>query len=120
MLLYIWLYYSDRDEGSAQDTRTINVVLAPYLKKDKLDEMHDQDRNVIWSKRLDVLNGAHEELPILLRCVNWNKKVEVAEILSLLRNWKIVSTERALELLDYSYPDPSIRKFAISSLNQLE
>lgn len=37
--------------GKSQDSKSINKVLSQYLRSDKLYEMHDQDRNAIWSKR---------------------------------------------------------------------
>ena len=61
-----------------------------------------------------------EELSILLQCVNWNERDEVAEMSSLLKKWPLVSIERSLELLDYAYPDPSVRNFAIRCLCVLE
>ena len=61
-----------------------------------------------------------EELSILLQCVNWNERDEVAEMSSLLKKWPLVSIERSLELLDYAYPDHSVRNFAIRCLCVLE
>lgn len=107
------------NRDSAQDTRTIKEVLAPYLGNDKLYEMHDQERNAIWSKRLDCLNDAPEGLPFLLHCVEWNNRDEVSEICSLLKQWPTLPVERSLELLDYAYPDPTVRSFAIRCLREL-
>lgn len=39
------------NRDSAQDTRSINQIMSPYLNNDKINEMHDQERNAIWSKR---------------------------------------------------------------------
>lgn len=70
--------------------------------------------------RLDVKNEAPEELSLLLHCVNWNERDEVAEIWNLLKHWPTVSVERSLELLDYAYPDPAVRNFAIRCLRLLK
>lgn len=39
------------NRDSAQDIRSINEIMSPYLNNDKIQEMHDQDRNAIWAKR---------------------------------------------------------------------
>lgn len=39
------------NRDSAQDTRSINQIMSPYLNNDKIHEMHDQERNAIWAKR---------------------------------------------------------------------
>ncbi|XP_037945852.1 phosphatidylinositol 4,5-bisphosphate 3-kinase catalytic subunit beta isoform [Teleopsis dalmanni] len=100
-------------------TKTVNEVLSQYLRSDKLYEMHDQDRNAIWSRRLDIKDEAPEELSVLLHCVTWNTRDDVAIMWSLLKQWPTVSVERSLELLDYAYPDPAVRKFAIRCLRML-
>ncbi|XP_055904205.1 phosphatidylinositol 4,5-bisphosphate 3-kinase catalytic subunit beta isoform [Eupeodes corollae] len=108
------------NRSKSQDKKIIQKILASYSRSDKLDEMHDQDRNDIWSNRLDCRNECPEELSILLHCVNWNERNEVAEIWSLLKDWPTVSVERSLELLDYAYPDPAVRNFSIRCLRQLK
>lgn len=39
------------NRDSAQDTRSIHDIMAPYFNNDRINEMHDQERNAIWSKR---------------------------------------------------------------------
>lgn len=39
------------NRDSAQDARSIEEIMLPYLNNDKFHEMHDQDRNLIWAKR---------------------------------------------------------------------
>lgn len=70
--------------------------------------------------RVECRNEAPEELSILLHCVNWNERDEVAEMWNLLKHWPTVSVERSLELLDYAYPDPAVRNFAIRCLRLLK
>ena len=69
--------------------------------------------------RQDCLNDAPDALPLLLYCVSWNNRDEVSEMCSLLKTWPTLSVERALELLDYAYPDPLVRRFAINCLRKL-
>ncbi|KNC26382.1 hypothetical protein FF38_05279 [Lucilia cuprina] len=108
--------------GSSQDgAATVSKVLSQYSRTiNKLYEMHDQDRNDIWEKRYAIKQDEPEELSILLHCVNWNERDEVAEMWLLLKEWPIISVERSLELLDYAYPDPAVRNFAIRCLNKLK
>lgn len=68
---------------------------------------------------MDCLNDAPEGLPFLLHCVEWNNRDEVSEICSLLKQWPTLPVERSLELLDYAYPDPTVRSFAIRCLREL-
>lgn len=99
---------------------SISKVLSQYSRSSyKLYEMHDQDRNDIWEKRYIIKLEAPEEISILLHCVNWNERDEVAEMWYLLKEWPVISVERSLELLDYAYPDPAVRNFAIRCLNNL-
>lgn len=39
------------NRDSAQDTRTITEILAPFLSNDRMHEVHDQERNAVWAKR---------------------------------------------------------------------
>ncbi|XP_061388256.1 phosphatidylinositol 4,5-bisphosphate 3-kinase catalytic subunit beta isoform [Musca vetustissima] len=101
-------------------TAAVSKVLSQYSRTfNKLYEMHDQDRNDIWEKRYIIKIEEPEELSILLHCVNWNKRDEVAEMWYLLKEWPTISVERSLELLDYAYPDPAVRNFAIRCLKNL-
>uniref|UniRef100_A0A1A9UYY3 Phosphatidylinositol-4,5-bisphosphate 3-kinase n=1 Tax=Glossina austeni TaxID=7395 RepID=A0A1A9UYY3_GLOAU len=100
---------------------SVSQMLSQYLRSiNKIFEMHDQDRNDIWAKRYDIKTEVPEELSILLHCVNWNERDEVAEMWSLLKQWPTISVERSLELLDYAYPDPAVRNFAIRCLRLLK
>lgn len=41
------------------------------------------------------------------------------QMVSLLRNWPDLPAIHALELLDYSFPDPAVRSFTIRCLRKL-
>lgn len=109
---------SNRD--SAQDSRTIEDVLGPYLNRDRMHDMHEQERNDIWAKRVDCQVYMPDGLPCLLYCVEWNNRDEISEITRLILNWKPVSIERALELLDYAYADQTVRRFAVACLRNIK
>lgn len=70
--------------------------------------------------RNDILRELPEELSILLHCVYWKERDDVADMWYLLKQWPLISIERSLELLDYAYPDPAVRRFAIRCLHFLK
>ncbi|KAH8409752.1 hypothetical protein KR222_004019 [Zaprionus bogoriensis] len=100
--------------------RELMSILTNYIGKDKTYEMVDQDRNAIWESRNDILREFPEELSVLLHCVYWKERDDVADIWYLLKQWPLISIERSLELLDYAYPDPAVRRFAIKCLHLLK
>ncbi|KAH8381475.1 hypothetical protein KR093_005397 [Drosophila rubida] len=100
--------------------QNLRELLGNYKGKDKIDEMVDQDRNAMWERRIDFLRECPEELSVLLHCVYWNERDNVADIWYLLEQWPLISIERSLELLDYAYPDPAVRRFAIKCLHLLK
>ncbi|XP_022227951.2 phosphatidylinositol 4,5-bisphosphate 3-kinase catalytic subunit delta isoform [Drosophila obscura] len=100
--------------------KDLKELLTNYTGLDKIYEMVDQDRNAIWERRNDILRELPEELPILLHCVYWKERDDVADIWYLLKRWPLISIERSLELLDYAYPDPAVRRFAIKCLQILK
>ncbi|EDV91090.1 phosphatidylinositol 4,5-bisphosphate 3-kinase catalytic subunit delta isoform [Drosophila grimshawi] len=100
--------------------RDLSILLANYSGKDKIYEMVDQDRNIIWERKNEILREFPEELSVLLHCVYWNERDDVADIWYLLKQWPLIAIERSLELLDYAYPDPAVRRFAIKCLHYLK
>lgn len=76
--------------------------------------------SVLFCYRADILREYPEELSVLLHCVYWKERDDVADIWYLLKQWPLISIERSLELLDYAYPDPSVRRFAIKCLHNLK
>ncbi|XP_030370722.1 phosphatidylinositol 4,5-bisphosphate 3-kinase catalytic subunit delta isoform [Scaptodrosophila lebanonensis] len=112
---------SNRDTQSQSETvRPLADLLSNYTGLDKIYEMHDQDRNAIWEYRYEIQHEFPEELSILLHCVYWKERDDFSEIWYLLKQWPVISSERSLELLDYAYPDPAVRKFAIKCLQNLK
>ncbi|XP_017001115.2 phosphatidylinositol 4,5-bisphosphate 3-kinase catalytic subunit delta isoform [Drosophila takahashii] len=100
--------------------KELKDLVANYTGLDKIYEMVDQDRNAIWERRNDIMRELPEELSILLHCVYWKERDDVADIWYLLNKWPLISIERSLELLDYAYPDPAVRRFAIRCLHFLK
>lgn len=110
----------DLSRGSAQDDRRVGDIVSPYIHHDRLNEIHEDDRVAIWSKRNELFEEEPDGLPCLLHCVEWKNRDEVAEVTRLLKRWPKVSVERALELLDYAYADRSVRRYAVQCLDKLD
>ncbi|KMZ02400.1 phosphatidylinositol 4,5-bisphosphate 3-kinase catalytic subunit delta isoform [Drosophila simulans] len=106
--------------GPEKPIKELKDLVANYTGLDKIYEMVDQDRNAIWERRNDILREIPEELSILLHCVYWKERDDVADMWYLLKQWPLISIERSLELLDYAYPDPAVRRFAIRCLHFLK
>ncbi|XP_053678088.1 phosphatidylinositol 4,5-bisphosphate 3-kinase catalytic subunit delta isoform [Anopheles nili] len=105
---------------SAEDTRSIKAIMSAYMYNDRLNDIHEQDRNAIWAKRRDCMLQMPQGLPCLLYCVEWNNRDEVSEIVSLLQEWPKLLVERALELLDYAYADKYVRRYAVDCLRTMQ
>ncbi|KAK4883725.1 hypothetical protein RN001_007044 [Aquatica leii] len=53
-----------------------------------------------------------------LKCVNWTQNNEVRQALQMLQVWAPMDIEDALELLSPNFQHPTVRKYAISRLQQ--
>ncbi|KAL3270242.1 hypothetical protein HHI36_009298 [Cryptolaemus montrouzieri] len=83
---------------------------------DNFYEMHDQDRKNIWNLKHYWKEHNSEILPKLLYCIDWDRKETFAEVVALLKEWPILTSEKALELLDYAYADQEVRNYAVQCL----
>uniref|UniRef100_A0A8C6ULF0 phosphatidylinositol-4,5-bisphosphate 3-kinase n=1 Tax=Neogobius melanostomus TaxID=47308 RepID=A0A8C6ULF0_9GOBI len=82
-------------------------------------EFFEDEKELLWKLRYEVRERYPESLSKLLLITKWNKREEVVLMVSLLRNWPDLPAIQALELLDYSFPDPSVRSFTIRCLKKL-
>uniref|UniRef100_A0AAQ5YFV1 phosphatidylinositol-4,5-bisphosphate 3-kinase n=1 Tax=Amphiprion ocellaris TaxID=80972 RepID=A0AAQ5YFV1_AMPOC len=87
-------------------------ILFPCLKK-------IQKFKLLWKLRTEVRDRYPESLSKLLLITKWNKREDVVQMVSLLRHWPDLPAISALELLDYSFPDPAVRSFTIRCLKKL-
>ncbi|KAJ3643840.1 hypothetical protein Zmor_026526 [Zophobas morio] len=89
------------------------------LLDDTLYEIHEQDRKDIWILKEYWKRHHPEVLPKLLSSIDWDTKEVVSEVTLLLRDWPKLPPEKALELLDYAYPDQRVRSFAVECLGNV-
>uniref|UniRef100_A0A3B4TX45 phosphatidylinositol-4,5-bisphosphate 3-kinase n=1 Tax=Seriola dumerili TaxID=41447 RepID=A0A3B4TX45_SERDU len=79
----------------------------------------EDEKELLWKLRTDVRDHYPESLSKLLLITKWNKREDVVQMVSLLKNWPDLPAIHALELLDYSFPDPTVRSFTIRCLRKL-
>ncbi|KAK7878582.1 hypothetical protein WMY93_030418 [Mugilogobius chulae] len=93
-------------------------------------EFFEDEKELLWKLRYEVRDHYPESLSKLLLITKWNKREDVVQTIklfysmlfsdgNLLRNWPDLPAIHALELLDYSFPDPAVRSFTIRCLNKL-
>uniref|UniRef100_A0A8C2X2S2 phosphatidylinositol-4,5-bisphosphate 3-kinase n=1 Tax=Cyclopterus lumpus TaxID=8103 RepID=A0A8C2X2S2_CYCLU len=82
-------------------------------------EFFEDEKELLWKLRTEVRDHFHESLSKLLLITKWNRHEDVVQLVSLLKNWRDLPGIHALELLDYSFPDPAVRSFTIRCLRKL-
>uniref|UniRef100_A0AAR2JDK6 Phosphatidylinositol-4,5-bisphosphate 3-kinase n=1 Tax=Pygocentrus nattereri TaxID=42514 RepID=A0AAR2JDK6_PYGNA len=82
-------------------------------------EFFEDEKELLWKLRGEVRAHYPESLSKLLLITKWNKHEDVAQMVCLLRKWPDLPALHALELLDYSFPDPHVRSFTIRCLRKL-
>ncbi|PIK49264.1 putative phosphatidylinositol 4,5-bisphosphate 3-kinase catalytic subunit alpha isoform [Apostichopus japonicus] len=92
--------------------------LEEIFSKDRLHEMSEQDKELVWRLRREC-RYYDNSLPKLLNAVKWNSCDEVSQLYALLKDWPYVNIETALGLLDCSYADVGVRTLAVDCLEEL-
>ncbi|XP_077370871.1 phosphatidylinositol 4,5-bisphosphate 3-kinase catalytic subunit delta isoform [Festucalex cinctus] len=121
------LYYPPLDKISAMETngdaavatKEENMKLKEIMDNKNYTEFFEDEKELLWKLRTVVREHYPESLSKLLLITKWNKREDVVQMVSLLRNWPELPAIPALELLDYSFPDPAVRSFTIRCLRKL-
>lgn len=121
------LYYPPLDKVSDMEKNgdATYVSKEEYMKlKEIMDnknytEFFEDEKELLWKLRTEVRDLFPESLSKLLLITKWNRREDVVQMVSLLRNWPELPAIHALELLDYSFPDPAVRSFTIRCLRKL-
>ncbi|KAF4078056.1 hypothetical protein AMELA_G00195000 [Ameiurus melas] len=103
----------------AHATKEENLKLKEIVDNKNHTEFFEDEKELLWKLRGEVRAKYPESLSKLLLITKWNKHEEVAQIVALLRKWPDLPALHALELLDYSFPDPHVRSFTIRCLRKL-
>nr|XP_061802411.1 phosphatidylinositol 4,5-bisphosphate 3-kinase catalytic subunit delta isoform-like isoform X2 [Nerophis lumbriciformis] len=96
-----------------------NLKLKEIMDNKNYTEFFEDEKELLWKLRAEVRDYYPESLSKLLLITKWNKREDVVQMVSLLRNWPELPAIPALELLDYSFPDPAVRSFTIRCLRKL-
>uniref|UniRef100_A0A8C2E6W8 phosphatidylinositol-4,5-bisphosphate 3-kinase n=1 Tax=Cyprinus carpio TaxID=7962 RepID=A0A8C2E6W8_CYPCA len=96
-----------------------HMKLREIVDNKNYTEFFEDEKELLWKLREEVRQRYPESLPKLLLITKWNKHEDVAQMVSLLRKWPELPAIHALELLDYSFPDPHARSFTIRCLRKL-
>uniref|UniRef100_A0A3B4ZZX4 Phosphatidylinositol 4,5-bisphosphate 3-kinase catalytic subunit delta isoform n=1 Tax=Stegastes partitus TaxID=144197 RepID=A0A3B4ZZX4_9TELE len=100
-------------------TKDEYVRLKEIMDNKNYTEFFEDEKELLWKLRTDVRDRYPESLSKLLLITKWNKREDVVQMVSLLRHWPDLPAISALELLDYSFPDPAVRSFTIRCLKKL-
>ncbi|CAL8280638.1 unnamed protein product [Boreogadus saida] len=121
------LYYPPHDKISCMEangdtpspTKEEHVRLKEIMDNKNHTEFFEDEKELLWKLRAAVQRLYPESLSKLLLITKWSKREDVAQMVGLLRAWPELSGIHALELLDYSFPDPSVRAFTVKCLKKL-
>uniref|UniRef100_A0A4W5LWT4 phosphatidylinositol-4,5-bisphosphate 3-kinase n=1 Tax=Hucho hucho TaxID=62062 RepID=A0A4W5LWT4_9TELE len=94
-------------------------LLLHTLDNKNYTEFFEDEKELLWKLRGVVRERYPESLSKLLLITKWNKHEDVAQMVAFLQKWPDLPALHALELLDYSFPDPMVRSFTIRCLRKL-
>lgn len=100
--------------------KTLLEQLRSLIKNNTWDSLHEQERENIWFMRYEIRENYPDALPLVLKACKWNNHIDVAMMQVLLQTWKPIPVDSALELLDFNFPDQSVRKYAVDCLQDIE
>jgi len=92
-------------------------LLRDIEMRDPLSEISEQEKEALWNNRRYCCKKIPNILPRLLDAVKWQSRDDTSQLYMLLEEWKPVSTQTALELLDCKYADLTVRKYAVAWLD---
>nr|XP_002122027.2 phosphatidylinositol 4,5-bisphosphate 3-kinase catalytic subunit beta isoform-like isoform X1 [Ciona intestinalis] len=93
--------------------------LDEVVRKDRFDDLFDDDKSLLWRLRIDCREKYPEALSKVLASAKWNSYKSVAMVQAMLNSWTPLSPERAMELLDCQFADEHVRDFAVKCLENL-
>ncbi|XP_035996739.1 phosphatidylinositol 4,5-bisphosphate 3-kinase catalytic subunit alpha isoform isoform X1 [Fundulus heteroclitus] len=98
-------------------TESDSEQMRQLSNRDPLSEITEQEKDFLWRNRQYCMKMP-EILPKILLAVKWNSRDEVAQTYCLLKELPSLLPEEAMELLDFNYPDPLVRHFAVRCLDE--
>jgi phosphatidylinositol-4,5-bisphosphate 3-kinase len=96
----------------------MNDKLNAILKKDPMEELTKPDMALIWNTRYELARNP-EMLVHVLASVDFTVPAQVQEVPWLLEHWEPPEPTQVLSLLDSSFSDPYIRRYAVQRLERM-
>uniref|UniRef100_A0A8C8A2K9 Phosphatidylinositol 4,5-bisphosphate 3-kinase catalytic subunit delta isoform n=1 Tax=Oryzias sinensis TaxID=183150 RepID=A0A8C8A2K9_9TELE len=96
-----------------------HLKLKEIMDNKHYTEFFEDEKDLLWKLRTEIREHYPENLSKLLLVTKWNKREDVVQMVSLLKKWPDLPAIHALELLDYSFPDPAVRSFTVRCLRKL-
>lgn len=93
--------------------------LKEILERRSCTELYEHEKDLVWKMRYQIRDQYPGALAKLLIVTKWNKHEDVAQMVFLLQTWPELPVLNALELLDFSFPDPNVGRFTVNSLKKL-
>uniref|UniRef100_A0A8D0CNI1 phosphatidylinositol-4,5-bisphosphate 3-kinase n=1 Tax=Sander lucioperca TaxID=283035 RepID=A0A8D0CNI1_SANLU len=109
----------EKNGDAAIVTKEERMKLKEIMDNKNHTEFFEDEKDLLWKLRTEVRDHYHESLSKLLLITKWNRREDAVQMMSLLRTWRDLPAIHALELLDYSFPDPVVRSFTIRCLRKL-
>uniref|UniRef100_A0A1B6LQ06 Phosphatidylinositol 3-kinase catalytic subunit type 3 n=1 Tax=Graphocephala atropunctata TaxID=36148 RepID=A0A1B6LQ06_9HEMI len=105
---------SDKDLKPNSSIRDkLNEIIASPPTKQLTTEQQD----TVWKYRY-YLSTQKQTLAKFLHCVNWELAVEARQAVDMLQQWVPMEVEDSLQLLSPTFTHPSVRRYAITRLQQ--
>ncbi|XP_059078692.1 phosphatidylinositol 4,5-bisphosphate 3-kinase catalytic subunit beta isoform-like isoform X2 [Tigriopus californicus] len=108
----------DSNNNIGTITKFYTQELGNISNRDPLHDMTEQEKDLIWKLREYCLSQIPNLLPRVIDCVDYTNQAQVRILNELLTRWPLLPIEKALQLLDYAYPDENVRRFAVKCLRQ--
>ncbi|XP_055595216.1 phosphatidylinositol 3-kinase catalytic subunit type 3 [Uranotaenia lowii] len=106
---------SDRDAKPTAGVR--DLLHSIVYRYSPTSVLSSEEQDLIWKYRF-YLSTQKKALTKFLKCINWETGTEVRQALALLAKWAPMDVEDALELLNSSFSHQTVRRYAISRLDQ--
>eukprot|EP00298_Acanthocystis_sp_HF-20_P016999 c21646_g3_i3.p1 GENE.c21646_g3_i3~~c21646_g3_i3.p1 ORF type:complete len:760 (-),score=319.23 c21646_g3_i3:167-2356(-) len=100
-------------------TEVERMTIEKIIKKHSLEKLEENEKQLLWKGRHDIMKTFPSALPKFLRSIRWSNREAVAEGYVLLKQWNRPAPLDALELLSVKFSDPEVRRFAIECLEGL-
>uniref|UniRef100_A0A8C5CV13 Phosphatidylinositol 3-kinase catalytic subunit type 3 n=1 Tax=Gadus morhua TaxID=8049 RepID=A0A8C5CV13_GADMO len=81
--------------------------------------LSSEEQDLVWKFRY-YLTTQEKALTKFLKCVNWDLAQEAKQALELLGKWRPMDVEDSLELLSSAFSNPTVRRYAITRLQQAD